>query len=74
MKKVKGQDEELVKELLEKLGEVCSEMGWSLAIIGGEEDEMVVGLVIGEDDFVQSVLNDGDDFDFEGIAKNKTTH
>lgn len=74
MSKKKSEDEEVVKELLEKLGEICSEMGWSLAIIGGEEDDAVVGMIIGEDEFVQATITDSDDFDFEGIAKNKTTH
>lgn len=82
----KKKEDEIVGELLNRLGEICDELGWSIAILGGEEDENnVEGMIIGSDAFVQSALgaqaggsdDDGDFSDFGAFStspKKTTTH
>lgn len=51
---------EIVEFSLEKLKEVCKELGWIVSF--NEQDEYVNGMIIGTENFVDMVLEGNEDF------------
>lgn len=43
------------EELIADLFEIVKELGWNIGIPGEEEDEVVSGLVIGTNDFINNM-------------------
>lgn len=43
------------QELIDQLSQICSELGWDIVIPGRPEDTIVDGLIIGKEEFVQTV-------------------
>lgn len=58
-------------EIIFELQQLCEELGWSVAIPSGEE--MVPGLIIGEEAFVIAVASTYYGEDFEVFEKNEET-
>jgi hypothetical protein len=45
------------EEALEAIIKACEHLGWAVAIPSDDPDADIKGLVIGEDDYVDAVLN-----------------
>jgi hypothetical protein len=57
---------QLIKDLLE----ICEELGWSVAIPDTEEDEEVPGLIIGNPEYIEKVLDAVDQAEEDSDAGN----
>lgn len=45
------------EELLLAIADICEELGWSIAVPKGDEDVPVQGLIIGEYEYIEGILN-----------------
>jgi hypothetical protein len=58
-------DEEYKQQLMKELIDIASELGWQIAIPETEEDDTVPGLIIGEPEYVEEVLEALDNAGFK---------
>lgn len=49
-------DEQYRKQLFKELIDIVGELGWNIAFLDSKEDEEVSGLLIGEPDYIDSIL------------------
>lgn len=47
-------------DIIQKITEMCSEIGWSLAL---PNEDLIDGIVIGTEDFLGSILGGTDEFE-----------
>lgn len=58
-------DEDYKKQLIKELIYIAEELGWNVCIPDVEEDEMVPGLILGEPEYIEEVMDALEDEGFE---------
>lgn len=60
------------KELMKRISDLCKLLGWNIAIPSTGEE--VPGMILGTDDYIESVLGDDSYDKSEDIPPNDVTH
>lgn len=46
----------LQKELIDKLAEICEELGWSIGVPADDDTAPVDGLIVGTEEFIMGIV------------------
>lgn len=61
--------EEEIEQLIDQLKSVCSELGWLMSF--NETSDAVYGMVIGTEEYIENLLQGGEDFNTYEIFQMK---